>query len=207
MNKLAKALLVAGLLTTLSGCVEMVVGSAVVSGFAAADRRTIGAQTEDKAITFKAEARVPKVVGDAGHVNITSYNRRALITGEVRDEAMKRAVEREVAAIEGVTAVSNELEIAGASSLTSRSNDALITTKVMATLVDTKTISSTTFKVVTERGVVYLMGRVSPREGTVAAEAVRSVSGVNKVVKIFDYIAEEEVQALNARSGDKQGGK
>lgn len=203
MNKLAKALVVAGLLTSLTGCVEMVVGSAVVSGFAAADRRTIGAQTEDKAIIFKAEARVPKITGDAGHVNITAYNRRALLTGEVRDEAMKQAVEKEVAAIEGVQAVSNELEVAGVSSLTSRSNDALITAKVMATLVDTKTISSTSFKVVTERGVVYLMGRVSPREGTVAAEAVRTISGVAKVVKILDYISEEEVQALSARPADK----
>jgi osmotically-inducible protein OsmY len=193
---LAKAILCAALLTSLSGCVEMMVGGAVMGAVATADRRTLGAQTEDKTITVKAELRVPKIAGPDAHVNIASFNRRVLLTGEVRDEAAKATVEREVRSIEGVQTIDNELEVAGPSSYTSRSSDALITTKVKASLVDMKTISATSFKVVTERGTVYLMGRVTEREGQVAADVARGVSGVQKVVKIFEYLTEEELRAL-----------
>jgi osmotically-inducible protein OsmY len=180
------------LLSSLSACVPLVVGGAVGGTLAASDRRTFGAQTEDKAIAVKTEVKLPNLVGDAGHVNVASFNRRVLLTGEVRDQAMKDNVEREVRGIEGVLSVTNELEIAGPSSYTSRSNDALITTKVKASLVDMKDISANSFKVVTERGNVYLMGRVTQREGNIAAEVARGVSGVYKVVKVFEYITEEE---------------
>jgi len=189
---LALSLLCGALAGSLSGCFAVVAGGAVGGTLAAADRRTLGAQTEDKAIEVKSDVRVPNVVGDAGHVSVNAFNRRALITGEVRDEAMKQAVENEVRGIEGVLSVSNELEIAGPSSFTSRSNDVLISTKVRASLVDTKDISANSFKVTTERGTVYLMGRVTQREGQVAAEVARGVSGVNKVVKVFEYISEDE---------------
>jgi osmotically-inducible protein OsmY len=197
MRPLAKALLCAALLTSLSGCVEMMVGGAVMGAVATADRRTLGAQTEDKAITVKAELRVPKIAGPDAHVNIASFNRKVLLTGEVRDEAAKAAVEREVRAIEGVQSVANELEISGPSSYTARSSDALITTKVKASLVDMKTISATSFKVVTERGTVYMMGRVTQREGQLAADLARGVSGVQKVVKILEYITEDELRAID----------
>jgi osmotically-inducible protein OsmY len=174
----------------------MVVGTAVVSAVATVDRRSLGAQTEDKSIALKAELKMPKLVGEAGHVNIASYNRRVLLTGEVRDEAMKAAVEKEVRAIDGVASLNNELEIAGPSSYTSRSSDAFITTKVKASLVDMKTISANSFKIVTERGTVYMMGRVTQREGQVGADVARGVSGVLKVVKIFDYITEDELKAM-----------
>ncbi|WP_107869542.1 BON domain-containing protein [Pseudoduganella sp. UC29_71] len=180
------------LLSSLSACVPLVVGGAVGGTLAASDRRTFGAQTEDKAIAVKTEVKLPNLVGDAGHVNVASFNRRVLLTGEVRDQAMKDNVEREVRGIEGVLSVTNELEIAGPSSYTSRSNDALITTKVKASLVDMKDISANSFKVVTERGNVYLMGRVTQREGNIAADVARGVSGVYKVVKVFEYISEEE---------------
>jgi len=110
----------------------------------------------------------------------------------VRDEAMKAAVEREIRGIEGVVEVINELEIAGPSSLTSRSNDALITTKVKASLVDAKDISANSYQVTTERGVVYLQGRVTQREGQIGADIARGVSGVTKVVKVFEYITDDE---------------
>jgi osmotically-inducible protein OsmY len=180
------------LLSSLSACVPLVVGGAVGGTLAASDRRTFGAQTEDKAIAVKTEVKLPNLVGDAGHVNVASFNRRVLLTGEVRDQAMKDNVEREVRAIEGVLSVTNELEIAGPASYTSRSNDALITTKVKASLVDMKDISANSFKVVTERGNVYLMGRVTQREGNIGADVARGVSGVYKVVKVFEYITEEE---------------
>jgi osmotically-inducible protein OsmY len=196
MRPLAKAILCAALLTSLSGCVEMMVGGAVMGAVATADRRTLGAQTEDKTITVKSELRVPKMAGDDAHVNIASFNRKVLLTGEVRDEATKSKVESEVRSIGGVQTIANELEISGPSSYTSRSSDALITTKVKASLVDMKTISATSFKVVTERGTVYLMGRVTQREGQVAADVARGVSGVQRVIKIFDYITEDELRLL-----------
>jgi osmotically-inducible protein OsmY len=198
----AKGILSIALLASLSGCVEMVVGGAVMGVVASNDRRTIGAQTEDKSIAIKAELAVPKITGENGHVNINSYNRRVLLTGEVRDEAMKAAVEKEVAAIANINGIVNELEIAGPSSYTSRSSDALITAKVKASLVEMKDISANSFKVVTERGAVFLMGRVTQREGQIAADAARGVSGVTKVVKVLEYISEAELQALQPKSSE-----
>jgi osmotically-inducible protein OsmY len=201
MNKLfVRVVLCTLVLGTLSGCVELVVGSAVVGAVATADRRTLGAQTEDKAIAVKAEMKMDKVAGEYGHVNIASYNRRVLLTGEVKDEATKAAVEKEVRAIDGVVALNNELEISGPASYTSRSSDALITTKVKASLVDMKTISANSFKIVTERGVVYMMGRVTQREGQVGADVARGVSGVQKVVKILEYITEDELRAMQPKA-------
>jgi osmotically-inducible protein OsmY len=193
-GSLAKAVLCVALIGSLQGCVPLVIGGAAMGAAATMDRRTLGAQTEDKSITVKAEVLVPKLVGAAGHVNIASYNRKVLLTGEVRDEAMKANVEREVRGIENVVAVINELVVAGPSSYTSRSSDALITGNVKGSLVEMKTISATSFKVVTERGTVYLMGRVTQREGDLAANIAKSVSGVQKVVKIFEYITEEELR-------------
>jgi osmotically-inducible protein OsmY len=194
-GSLAKAVLCAALIGSLQGCVPLVIGGAAMGAAASMDRRTLGAQTEDKSITVKAEVQVPKLVGDAGHVNIASYNRKVLLTGEVRDEAMKAAVEREVRGIENVVTVINELVVSGPSSYTSRSSDAIITGNVKGSLVEMKTISATSFKVVTERGTVYLMGRVTQREGDLAANIAKSVSGVQKVVKIFEYLSEEELRA------------
>jgi len=194
-SPLAKAVLCAALLGSLQGCVPLVIGGAAMGAAATMDRRTLGAQTEDKSITVKAEMLVPKLVGEAGHVNIASYNRKLLLTGEVRDEAMKANVEREVRKIENVVNVINELAIAGPSSYTSRSSDAIITANVKGSLVEMKTISATSFKVVTERGIVYLMGRVSKREADLAANIAKSVSGVQSVVKIFEYMTEEELRA------------
>ncbi|WP_194725266.1 BON domain-containing protein [Noviherbaspirillum malthae] len=191
---------------SLQGCIEMAVGSAVVGTLAATDRRTFGAQTEDKSIVLKGEGRVSSLVGGAGHVNVTSFNRKVLLTGEVRDEAMKSAVEREVTAIEGVQSVVNDLEIAGVSSFTSRSNDSLLTGRVKAAFVDTRDLYANSIKVVTERGIVYLMGRVTQREGQLAAEVASNISGVQKVVKVFEYISDDDYRQLT-RSSDTQGSK
>lgn len=182
---------------SLQGCVEMMIGGAVMGTIAATDRRTFGAQTEDKAIAIKGETRIANLVGSAGHVSVASFNRQVLLTGEVRDAEMKAAAGREAEAIEAVKSVVNELEIAGASSYTSRSSDALITGKVKASFVDTQDLYANSIKVVTERGTVYLMGRVTQREGTLAARIASGVSGVHKVVKVFDYISEQELKDLS----------
>jgi osmotically-inducible protein OsmY len=183
---------------TLQGCIEMAVGTAVMGTIAATDRRTFGAQTEDKAIAVKGENRVGNMVGSAGHVNISSFNRKVLLTGEVPDEATKTAVEREVADIAGVQSIVNDLVVAPPTSYSSRSNDTLLTGKVKASLIDAQDISANSFKVVTERAVVYLMGRVTQREGTRASEIARGVAGVQKVVKVFEYISDDDVRQMSS---------
>ena len=200
-RSLASATLCLAMLSSLSGCVALAVGGVAGAAAASVDRRTLGAQADDKAIAVKIDARLPKITGPDVHINANSFNRQVLLTGEVKDEAMKAAVEREVRAVNGVTAVANELTIAGPATYTSRASDSLITTKVKASLVDMKTISATSFKVVTERGVVYLMGRVTQREAQVASDVARGVAGVNKVVKIFEYITEDEMRALSPQQG------
>jgi osmotically-inducible protein OsmY len=190
------AALLGSLLVSLQGCVAVVAGGMVAGAVSATDRRTLGAQTEDKAIAVKAETRMPQIVGDAGHVNVNSYNRKVLLTGEVRDEAMKQAVEKEVRSITNVDNVMNELLVAGPSSYTSRSSDTLITSKVKLSLADKKTVSANSFKVVTERGNVYLMGLVTQREGNIAAQIAQGVSGVMSVTKMFEYISEEDLKTM-----------
>ncbi|RJG03058.1 BON domain-containing protein [Noviherbaspirillum sedimenti] len=197
---LAAALLCGMVATGLQGCLALAAGGTVVGTLSATDRRTLGAQTEDRGIMIKGETRVGKLVGDAGHVNVNAFNRRVLLTGEVRDAQMKEAVEREVAAIEGVESVVNELAIDFLSSLTTRSNDALITGKVKASFVDAKDLFANSFKVVTERGIVYLMGRVTEREAVRGAQVAAGVGGVNKVVRMFEYLSEDELKQMSMSS-------
>jgi len=205
VKRFARPLLVASLscaaVVSLQGCVAVVVGGAVMGTLAATDRRTFGAQTEDKAIILKGEMAIKRVLGDAAHVNVNSFNRLALLTGEVADEQARLAAEKEVKAIQGVLAVQNEILVAGLSNFSSRSSDALITTKVIASLVDTKDLYSSAFKVVTEASTVFLMGRVTHREGDLAARVAAGVNGVRKVVKVFEYITEDELKTLQATSG------
>jgi len=203
MNKvspLAKAVLGVALLASLSGCFPLVVGGVAMGAAATADRRTLGAQTEDKSITVKAEMRLNKLGGDLAHINIASFNRKVLITGEVPDQSTKAAAEREVRAIEGVQTVYNELAIGPPASYTARSSDALVTTRVKASLVEMNTISAASFKVVTENGTVFLMGRVTQREGDVATDVTKSVTGVQRVVKLFEYISEAELRDITPKS-------
>jgi osmotically-inducible protein OsmY len=160
------------------------------------DRRTSGVQIEDQAIELKATNRARDVVGERGHVSVTSYNRLVLITGEVPTDADRTAVEQQVAKVENVRSIVNELAVMGPTSLTARSNDTIITSKVKATLVDAKDVQASVYKVLTERGTVYLMGRVTEREANRGAELARSVSGVQKVVKVFETITEDELAAM-----------
>lgn len=196
----ATAILCGAVAISLQGCFEMFVGTAVMGTFAATDRRTFGAQTEDKSIMLKGEMRAASLVGNQGHVSVASFNRKVLLTGEVRDEQMKSAVEREIAGIEGVQSIANELAIAGPANYTSRANDSLITSKVAASFVDAKDLFANSLKVVTDRGTVYLMGRVTQREGDRAAEVASGVSGVQRVVKVFEYLSEEELKRLSGTS-------
>ena len=188
------------LATALSACAPLVVGGAMVgSALMVTDRRTSGAQVEDQAIELKADSRMRNQLGDRGHISVTSYNRSVLLTGEAASEADKLAAEQAVRAIENVRGVVNELAVMGASSMTARSNDSLLTTRVKGAFVEAKDIHANAIKVVTERGTVYLMGRVTEREATRAAEVARSVPGVQKVVRVFEVISEAELAAMQPR--------
>ena len=183
--------------TLLGACAPLIVGGAMVGGtLMATDRRTSGAQVKDQGIELKALNRVREVVGERGHINITSYNRQVLLTGEVPNEADKAAVEQAVARIENLRSIVNELAVMGNTSLTSRSNDLILGSKVKASFVDAKDIFANSFKVVTERGTVYLMGRVTEREATRGSDIARSVSGVQKVVRVFEILTEAELADL-----------
>ena len=181
---------------TLGGCAVAVVGGAVGTALVASDRRTSGTQLEDQAIELKAVQRIREAVGERGHINTVSYSRTVLLTGEVASEADRSAVEQAVGKIENVRSTVNELAVMGSSSLTARSNDTILTSKVKATYLDAKDLQSNTIKVVTERATVYLMGRVTEREATRAAELARGVSGVQKVVRVFEILTDAELAAL-----------
>lgn len=186
---------------SLAGCAPVVVGGAVVGGtMVAIDRRSSGAQLDDESIELKAANRVREAIGERGHVNVTSYNRQALITGEVQNEADKMAVEQAVARVENVRTVINELAIMGSSSMSGRSNDAILTSKVKATFVDAGDLHAQDVKVVTERSVVYLMGRVTEREANRASDLARRVGGVQKVVRAFEIITEAELADMKPKA-------
>jgi osmotically-inducible protein OsmY len=198
---LAAALAASSLITA---CAPLLVGGAVVgTSLMVADRRTSGTQLEDQGIELKALTRVREAIGDRGHVNATSYNRMVLLTGEVGSEADKAAVEQNIARIENVRSIVNELAVSGTASLTSRSNDTILTSKVKASFIDAKDLQAPAVKVVTERGVVYLMGRVTEREATRAAEIARGVSGVQKVVRVFEVISEAELADMAPKQVQK----
>lgn len=179
---------------TLSACAPLLIGGAAVgSALMVTDRRTSGTQLEDQSIELKGRNRLGQVLGDRGHVNLTSYNRAVLITGEVPTEADRAAVEQAIARVENVKSTVNELLVGAPSSLGTRSSDTIITSKVKATYVDAKDLQANAIKVVTERGIVYLLGRVTEREATRAANLAAGVSGVMKVVRVFEVISEDEL--------------
>jgi osmotically-inducible protein OsmY len=181
---------------TLGGCAAVAIGGALGTALLVSDRRTAGVQVEDQSIELKALTRIREAVGERGHVNTTSFNRMVLITGEVPTEADRTAVEQSIARIENVRSTVNDLAVMGPSSLTARSNDAILTSKVKATFIDAKDLHATAVKVLSERGTVYLMGRVTEREATRAVELARGISGVQKVVRVFEILTEDELKAL-----------
>ncbi|MCA0243868.1 MAG: BON domain-containing protein [Proteobacteria bacterium] len=200
LRLLAASLATAATLGALAGCAPLLVGGAMLGGtMMFVDRRTSGTQVEDQAIELKAAARVRELALSA-NVNITSYNRLVLITGEVPSEADKVAVEQVVSKVEAVRSVVNDLAIGEASGVGSRASDSVISGKVKASFVDAKDLQAQAAKVVTERGVVYLMGRVTEREATRFADVARSVDGVKKVVRVFEILTEAELATIQPKS-------
>ena len=197
MTRAACALLaVAALGAGVAGCVPLVLGGAAIGGMMAVDRRTAGMQVEDEGIELRAVNRIHAEQGDRVHVNVTSYNRQVLLTGEVPTADIRQSIEHSVGGVGNVRSVVNDLAVRASTNIGQRSTDTFITGKVRASLVDAKDLSASAFKVVTERNVVYLMGRVTPREAQRATEIARGVSGVSKVVRVFEMLTEEELRNI-----------
>ena len=179
-----------------AGCVPLVIGGAAFGGLMAADRRTTGTQVEDEGIELRSVNRISAEYGDSVHINVTSYNRQVLITGEVPTAQARQAIETSVAEVGNVVSVVNDLAVQPSSSLAQRSTDTFITGKVRARLVDAKDISATAIKVVTERNVVYLMGLVTEREAARATSIASGVDGVRKVVRTFEILSQEQLMRI-----------
>src|ERR1700712_171131 len=205
-STLAKATLLAGLLSgvalSMQGCALLAIGAvggAVGGGtLVATDRRTLGAQTEDREIQVKAKSRIGESLPDQAHVSVTVFNRRVLLTGEVPTDQSKQKAEEVVRGINNVNSIVNELAVQGASSLSSRTNDAYLESRVKGALVGEKDLRANFYKVVCERGTVYLMGLVTRDKGAAGANVAAQVPGVAQVVKVFQYIKPEDAQALSA---------
>ena len=187
---------------SLSACAPLLIGGAAVGTLVAVDRRTSGTQLEDETIELRAASRLREALGDRAHINVTSYNRQVLLTGEVPDAAAKQTAEQVVSRVENVRSTVNEVDMMLPSSLTQRATDTYITGRVKAALIDDKQLSVSAFKVVTERGTVFLMGRVTQREADRVAAVVRNVNvnGLKRVVRVFEIISEEDLARIAPKS-------
>lgn len=205
-RRVSHSLLAATLLgaALLSGCAPVVRRSDADMPVTTAPPTSTGAQIEDERIEIRGAGRLREQLGERVHINITSYNRQVLLTGEVPNEQDKQLAEQILARVENVRSVTNELAIMGPSTLGQRSSDALVTGRVKANLIDARDLNANAFKVVTERGVVYLMGRVTAREADRATDIARRTNGVQKVVRLFEVITEEELLEMVTPPADSR---
>jgi len=171
----------------LQGCGPLMLAGAGAAVVSFEDRRTTGAQMEDQSIELRTGNRTDDRFGGKVHLNVTSYNRYVLLTGEVPDEATRAEIEKIARSVPNVLGVTNDLQVAGLSSTTSRSNDTLITTNVKTRMLNSGKFNAIHVKVVTEAAVVYLLGVVTEQEAADAVELARTTGGVRKVVKMFEY--------------------
>ena len=201
---LAALLLGATVLPALQGCFPVVAAGVGTGVMATLDRRTLGTQTEDESIEWKAGSRVGDKLRDRGHFNFTSYNRKVLITGEVASEEYKAEAERIVGGIANVQGVHNELVVGPSSSLTDRSNDSFITSKVKSRSVDNGKFNPLHVKVVTEAGTVFLLGMLTQAEADAAIQVARTTSGVRKVIPLFETITPARARELDVSQPDQR---
>ena len=194
LQRATLGLLVTAVLVGVSGCVPLIMGGAMVGGgLVATDRRTSGTVLEDEGIELRSTGRIRENLGERVHVNVTSYNRQVLLTGEVPSAQDKQLVEKIVAGVDNVRNIVNELGVMGNSTLTQRSSDTIVTGRVKAGLLDAKDLFANSFKVTTERGVTYVMGRVTQREATRATDVISRTPGVQRLVRVLEIISEEEL--------------
>ena len=188
---------VVGLASTLTACVPLVLGGAAAgTALVATDRRTSGAQLEDEGIELRVLGRVRSDMGTRVRVNVVSYNRQVLLTGEVPNEKDKQTIEQIARKVENVASVVNALAVMNTPSLAGRSADLLITGRLKAAILDASDLEINAIKVITEHNVVYLMGRVTKREADRVTNIARTISGVQRVVRVFEDISEEELRRM-----------
>lgn len=207
MNKKVWILAAVLAMPALQGCFPLLATGMVAGALSVTDRRTTGAQVDDQAIELRGANRLREKFGDQNLASLVSYNRRVLIVGQAANQELKSQIEETVRGLPNVRDVVNELEVAGGASFGTHSNDTLITTKIKASLVNQTEVPANAIKVVTESGTVYLMGIVSEREGAAAATLAAGVEGVSKVVKVFEYISEDEVKRLNTTPAAASSGQ
>ena len=188
MNLITKLILSAGLIAQMTACVPVVIGGAAAGGAMAADRRTSGIYVEDENIELKAVKKMETNLGENAHVNITSYNRNVLLTGEVPEAAAKVKAESLIKEITNTRSITNEIAVGPKSSVGSRANDAYLTSKFKTKFVTENKFAANLVKVITENSVVYLMGIVTQAEADAAVEIARTTDGVTKVVKVFEFM-------------------
>jgi len=205
MTKFRTLALLAMLAPLLAGCFPAAVVGVGAGALVFADRRHAETLFTDEGIEIRAASRIREAYGNRVHVNVTSYNRSVLLTGEVPDAAAQAGVEQLVAAVPNVRTIGNELAVLGNSSLSGRSNDVLIASMVKARFIDASRFSANHVKVVTERGIVYLLGLVTQREADAAVEIARTTAGVQKVVRVMEIIGEDEAQRLDRISPPADG--
>lgn len=200
-------LLLAALMPILAGCFGATVVGVGAGALMAADRRPSETYVTDESIELRISSRINETLGDRAHVNVTSYNRSVLLTGEVPDAAARSQVEKIASGVPNVKAISNETQVAGVSPLGARSNDAYITSKVKARFIDANKFAVVHVKVVTEAGTVYLLGMVTQRESDAAVDIARTTGGVQKVVRVFEIISEEQARQVDYRPAGETAGK
>ncbi len=207
-RRMALAILALAAVTQLTACFPVVATGVAVGASVAADRRTSGAVVEDERLEWTIGSEISRQLGDRAHVNVTSFNRIVLLTGEVPNDEARQRVERIAAAQPNVRAAVNETVVAPPSTLASRASDANITTQVKARLMGAKNVAAHHIKVVTEGGVVFLMGLVTRTEANSATEIARTTTGVRKVVRVFEFISDDEARRLDraARESRPAGG-
>ena len=184
-------------LPVLSGCFGAAAVGVGTGALMISDRRNSETYVSDEGMELRAGNRISEKHGDKVHVNVTSYNRMVLLTGEVPSEAVKADVEKIASGVPNVRSISNELAIAGPSSFGGRGNDSYLTSKVKARFVDANKFAPNHVKVVTEAGVVFLLGLVTQAEANAAVEIARTTGGVQKVVRVFEIISPEQARELD----------
>lgn len=183
---------------TLHGCAAVIGAGGLAAVSTLEDRRSTGTQLDDAAIESRVSAHIGERIGERGHINVIAFNRAVLLTGEAWDEATRAEAEKLVAGVPNVRSVTNEVQVSGLSSATSRANDTTITAKVKAGFINVDGLNPLHVKVVTETGVVYLLGIVTEAEAEKATEIARGTSGVRKVVKVFEYCKSTDEQCQPA---------
>ena len=201
LNLLRTATVCVALATSLTGCFPVAAVSVGAGALMLSDRRPTETYIADEAIETRAVNRINEKFGDRVHVNVTSYNLSVLMTGEVPSAAVKSEVEKIISKVPNVRALTNELAVAGISTFGARSNDAYITSKVKARFIDANKFNANHVKIVTEAGTVYLLGLVTQRESTDAVEIARTTGGVQKVVRVFELIAEDAAKKIDNPHG------